>query len=108
MSKGQKIAFDADRPGMTRIPAKLTGCRCSHVAIHEEHKTVVCQDCKRVYEPFEWLWRIAQRESIWVHRAKELKAKSEKLSQELESLKREERNIRARLVRLRNNEKGES
>lgn len=75
---------------------------CAHraVQVDEEKREVTCRSCGRVLDAFNVLLEYATNERNLVSRRKMLGEKLQRLHDEVERLKRDEKNIRARLARL--------
>ena len=88
---------------MTLVPRKkeYTGCRCVSVYAIEEFRNLECQDCKRTIDPFDYLWKLANGQQKIVRMASNLKREIKDLQIKLDALKKEERNAKSRVKRLR-------
>jgi len=90
------------KPGQVwEIKRKPHNCNHYHVSLLEETRTVECEDCKRQIDAFDFLWDWAVRR-FQFHRTEDiLKQQCKQLGEKLDNLKREERNIKSRLKRLK-------
>lgn len=99
MSEKKVIQLD-----LTRIPARPVRnegfCRHKYVLVDEKTRTLECDACGQVIDPYDfmWEWAIGDRKLEITKQA--LKDEVTRLRQEVENLKREEQNARTRLRRL--------
>lgn len=75
-------------------------CRCLAVEIDEDRRLLRCQECGKYLAPFDWVVKIAKRETSLGHRYNSLRGDVLQIAEVVKRLKQEERNIRARLRRL--------
>jgi len=83
---------------------------CSHyrILVDVETRTIECEQCGAIVDPFDFLYRIAKEQLDLDERKKILQLDIDKLKQEttdrlvkIEELKKEERNVKARLRRFK-------
>jgi transcription initiation factor TFIIIB Brf1 subunit/transcription initiation factor TFIIB len=89
----------------TRIPAEPRRndhiCRHRLVLVCEKTRMLECKACGQVIEPFDFMWQWANRDRNLEHTREAMKRDVERLTRELEDLKTDEKNTRARLKRLK-------
>lgn len=87
------------RPGKSITPRRdrLNHCRHMQVIADEKTRSLICESCGTVIDPFEYLWAIACKDDRLDYRKTRLEKEIKKLMPELEDLKRQERNIKARV-----------
>lgn len=92
-------------PGMDLKPKRRGGyfCNHGHVNIVQKCRHVECRHCGQVIDAFDFLWQFCTKEDRLNTSVKSLKQQIMALNAELGELKRDERNTRARLKRLRSN-----
>ena len=90
----QKIQMERTRSGTAQIL-----CNHAQVYVREAERDLKCQACGKVLSAFDWLWKAATRQDNLFWRERELRQKVKRLSVQLGELKREERNIKARIRR---------
>lgn len=72
---------------------------CAHTTIEVDKETrqLQCQACKVWLDPFEFLWRWAQRREVVERRLSGLREEEVQLCARIIELKKEERRVKARL-----------
>ena len=94
------------RPDFSRklclTPKPREGC-CNHsrVRVCQKTRMLKCQQCNAVIDPFDFMWEWANRDRRLEMDIKFLMKSIEKLRVELKELKRQERNIKARIRRAK-------
>jgi len=76
-------------------------CHHSHITVVAEMRLLLCNDCQLWIEPFDYLLGWAQKDWAAEQIAKQHRKEVEQRYKEKIKLKREERNIKARLKRLK-------
>ena len=74
-------------------------CDCVQILIRIEDRTIVCRDCGRVLDPFDYMVTAAEKDYNFYYRNKENYEIRERLIKGIDKLKRKERNIKARIRR---------
>lgn len=83
-------------------PKRMQGfCRCQQVNCIEETRQLECQQCGRVIDPFDWLWKQALNQESAVFDVKRVRAEHERLVAEVDDLKRQRRNLKAQIKRAK-------
>jgi len=77
-----------------------SSCHHSNIVVVEDQRLLLCKDCQLWIDPFEYLLRWAARDWAAAKRVIEYRQDLEKLITRIRQLKKEERNIKARLRRL--------
>ena len=76
-------------------------CHHSHITVVEEMRLLLCNDCQLWIEPFEYLLGWARKDWAAAQIANQHRKEVQQLCKDKAKLKREERNIKARLRRLK-------
>lgn len=76
------------------------GCRCSRVFVVEHTRMLECRECSAVIDPFDFLFKEAQRQSSIHSGLKQKLDESDRLREEIAELKRVKRNLQAQKNRL--------
>jgi len=78
-------------------PPEARDCTHPSILVNEYHRSITCRHCHATLEPFEYLLRLAKKETRidWDLRA--LRAEIKRRREGLDNLKREETNTRARI-----------
>lgn len=76
-------------------------CRHPQVLVCEKTRMLECEKCGKVVDPYDYLWDWAIQEKNVEWEVTHLKAEIKRLTQELAALKKDERNTRSRLKRLK-------
>lgn len=94
------IKFD---PEYIPLTPKQGGRYCRHPALYvvQESRHLECQLCGTIVDPFDFLFRWACRDYHLEITRKRLERQCRALTVELEDLKRQERNIKARIKRAK-------
>ena len=79
-------------------------CRHRETIVDPDKRLVTCKQCGTVMDPFDVLLRLSRMEREWTRNAKRLKGEAAKAAVKLKELRRQERNVRARLKRLKKKE----
>lgn len=95
------IPLHPERPPLDVQRAKPMGCYHRQVVVYEENREVRCQSCNALLDPFDVIMEYAERERRFHFASEYRKKKQRQLEERIESLKREERNTKARLKRAR-------
>jgi hypothetical protein len=74
-------------------------CRHQHVLVVQATRKLECEHCGAVVEPFDFMWEWANRRLNLEYSRNRLKEQIKRLEKRLEALKREERNVKARISR---------
>lgn len=82
---------------------KQPGCRCVSVFVVEQTRTVECQKCGRVMDPFDYLFVQAKWQDHVDLTIKILAAERNRLEKVVDGLKRQEKNIKGRLAAAKRN-----
>lgn len=90
--------LESKRIQTKKVPFDET-CRHKFLWADEKLRALQCKNCKQVIDPFDFLWRWARGEEIVISQVAELERKRKQLYAEIEELKRQERNAKARLRR---------
>ncbi len=83
------------------VRAKYTGCRCTEVLVDEETRSLECQRCSKTIDPFDYLWKYAMKQQRIVFNLSSAEHENERLNKSVTELKRQERNIKARIRRVK-------
>lgn len=96
----EKLEHDA--PVTTRPRDRSKGfCQHARVELDTDVRRVYCRDCGDEVPAFDHLLWLARHFERYVSRVKEAKREAEMRERSLEEVKREERNAKARLRRVR-------
>lgn len=95
------VKLDFGKP--RRLHPKKSDKFCNHLALEviEHTRTVQCKKCKAVLDAFDVLWKSATKQKNYLDWKGHYKAEEIKAREELEEVKRELRNAKARLQRAR-------
>jgi hypothetical protein len=74
-------------------------CEHKHLWADETMRALQCKRCKQVIDAFDFLSRWARNEESLVSQVAELEARRKRLVAEIDELRRQERNAKARLSR---------
>lgn len=90
------IEFDSLQPP---VAVKERERNCSHPAILLDpgYRVVECEKCKEIIDPFDYLVEWANNDRNLNTMRKRIKAEIKRRSKILEELKRQERNLKARI-----------
>jgi hypothetical protein len=85
---------------MTPVKSHSRGCNHTKITLDEHRRQIECQDCKKVFEAFDylWLWANGQQRIIW--RINSAKFEAEQLQDQIIELKRQKRNLQSQVSRL--------
>ena len=104
---GADILHLPDREGRPLVDASDRR-RCPHLrtgrTVHAESRVVVCRRCGAQMEPIDVLLEIADSNASLVAWRKSLRKEGDALVERIETLKRDERNAKARLARAERKE----
>jgi hypothetical protein len=75
-------------------------CRCQQVTVNEQTRMLSCQQCERVIDPFDWLYKQGQQQERAAFDVQQKRSESERLNKEIEELKRVKRNLQAQIKRI--------
>ena len=100
------IKFDSIKPPIQIKDKTPEQCRCNHnnVLLNRATRQVDCKDCNVYIDPFDYLLSWAYGDIHLDLMRKRLRAEVTRISGNLEKLKKEERNIKARVRNLRKKE----
>ena len=92
-----------DRPTKLPLePKRREGfCQHPHVFVCEQSRQLECSICEQIIDPFDYLYEWACKDRNLMSTRDALRKEIEKLKAELEALKRDERNTKQRLKRLK-------
>lgn len=94
------IQLDLSR--LPAVPKKREGfCQHTHVLVDEKTRMLECDACGQVIDPYDFMWEWATRDRNLQWTRDALKKDIAILRAEMEELKREERNIKSRLRRIK-------
>lgn len=79
---------------------KNTACRCTRVIVLEHTRMLECQNCGAAIEPFDYLWKQAQSQQNSAFDIMKKRQEIDKLSSEIEELKKSKRNLQAQVKRM--------
>jgi uncharacterized coiled-coil protein SlyX len=85
---------------MRREPGRKACARCLRMEVDGHYRTLVCRDCGKVHDPFEWLVRVSKWETSVFGATHALNQDIRRKEDALEELKRVEANARTRVKRL--------
>ena len=80
---------------------KQPGCRCYSVTVDEQTRMLECDKCHRVIDPFDFLFEWAKREQSNVFNINQRRREIKRLGEEIAELKRQRRNLKAQVARLK-------
>lgn len=85
----------------TLTPVKTSNYRCSHaqITLCEHKRTLECEGCGKVIEPFDYLWGFATGQQRIKWRIDGAKSEAERLESQVAELKKEKRNLQAQVAR---------
>jgi hypothetical protein len=91
------------QPGAEITPKRSEKHFCSHLKVFvvEHSRCLECQLCGATIDPFDFLWKWANRRLNFHQTQQALKDESKALRVEIEDLKRQERNIKSRIKRAK-------
>lgn len=93
------IKFDSNR-GSVRIRGTKRFCNHQrHVIICQQTRTIECEECGAVVDPFDWVETWAKHGNVLDHQQKDLAKQVKRLTKILAILKRLEKNARTRVGR---------
>ena len=75
-------------------------CRHPHVLACEKTRMLVCEKCGAIIDPFDFMWEWGCGDRNLEHIRKRLMEEVIQLDAELKELKRQERNVKARIKRM--------
>ena len=89
------------KPGAEMLPRRKKKPHCQHmkVLVCEQTRMLECQHCGAQVEPFDYLWRWANRRLNFHRTEVSLISERKQLRSEIAELKRHERNTKGRLKR---------
>jgi len=97
MDENKIINFNPDsKPTMRLRPPKRPCYHNKHIIVSEHARTVECEECEAVIDPFEFLMDWAKGNSRWEHDLKRLKDECKRIGKRIATLKRLERNAKNR------------
>jgi len=100
MEDGTKvIRFDPDRAPIRIREAKW--CKHPRIIVCEKSRSLECDACGAAIDPFDFMLRWAKGDRCLEARKRQLEDEVKRISGSLEELKREEKNLKARLRRLK-------
>lgn len=76
-------------------------CKCQSILVDEQERIVRCQRCNKVLDPFDYLYGQAKDQGNIIGWIKHLHIQRSKLHTEIEDLKRERKNLKAQVNRLK-------
>lgn len=106
---GQVIDFARARKEATLLPARREGtryCRHRNVSVDSHARAVWCRSCDAPLDPFTVLWQYANDERAFMHEDLDLRKQRDQLAEEVAQLRREEKNVKARIRRWEKKERG--
>lgn len=74
-------------------------CRHRHVIAVEKTRMLECDHCGATIDPFDFIWDWANERVRFRYQNRELQLQCKETQKRLDDLKRQERNIRARIKR---------
>jgi len=78
---------------------KINLCRHSYVLIDDHTKMIECEGCGYIMTPYEYVLKLAKRETNIFRNLKYAKMEQANLNKEMEELKRNIRNMKSQLKR---------
>lgn len=96
-------------PGQERPKARTkqkdyTGCQHMYVLVDEELRTLECEDCGVPVDPISHMVKQAYEEVQFCYTLDVLRQEASRLRESIDVLKKEERNAKARVRRVRQRE----
>lgn len=73
--------------------------RCRSIYIDLQTRTCCCKECKRVIDPFDYLWGWSQGEYFVLTSIERYEQERDRLSKEVAALKKERNNLKAQIKR---------
>lgn len=74
-------------------------CQCYAFTIVEASRMLVCKACGRVTDPFDYIWERAVKDEQYEFQARLLWEEAQETRKQLEVLRRQEQNVKARIKR---------
>lgn len=95
---GNVILFE---PGLEMTPRTKMKPMCKHmkVLVDEQSRMIECRSCNAVIDPFDFLWRWANKRLRFHRTVAHLSDERKELTKMIDELKRQERNAKGRLKR---------
>ena len=81
---------------------KVESCSHPQILLDPGYRVVECKKCNQIIDPFDYLMEWAEGDRQLNDMRKRIKTEIKKISGRLELLKKEERNIKARIRRVKN------
>ncbi|KKM92534.1 hypothetical protein LCGC14_1217630 [marine sediment metagenome] len=104
MNDSNIIQFKPDDRRPITIKRRKGICHHNHVMLNEQTRMVECEDCDQIIDPYDYMYGWACGDRHLSSLRKQLRKEIKKLSVKFEALKREERNIKARIRRVKKGE----
>jgi len=79
---------------------KVGNCTHPRIIVSEQERTIRCEACDSILDPFDFLMKVAQRERSLASGIQNLKDEMKRVAAKKQKLCRLERNQRSRLDRL--------
>ena len=96
-----EVDFSEERPPITRREAPF--CHHWRIELDEKTRMCLCLTCGGWLTPWEYLWAVARRDENLAARGNRYESEAKALTDRIEELKKEERNIKARVKRAAGN-----
>lgn len=87
-------------PQVPLEPKKAKFCRCSYVTVDEARREVLCRECGRKIDPFDFLFDQAKKQANALAWVKKLYKDQASIQKDIEELKRQRRNLKAQVDRF--------
>lgn len=76
-------------------------CLCRQIFVDEQTRTIQCQSCSRVIDPFDYLMKSAKKQQNTVFEIEASRKTLGELQEQIQDLRRERQNLKAQVDRLR-------